>query len=86
MTGTIQSFELTFGTFGHQYTTIDGQVYLTWFDLRNPMLQGLGVGATVEFDTRPVPTVLCHSPRVEDKLPSAILLRVVRREEHGVTL
>ena len=78
MIGTFQNFEVTHRSFGPQYTAIDGQVYVTWFDAAAPNLRGLEAGATVEFDTRPAPTVLCHSPRVQDDLPFATLLRVVK--------
>jgi hypothetical protein len=79
MTGTFETFELTFGSFGQQYTTIDGVRYLTWFDLMDPNLKGLGAGAQVEFEVRPAPTVLCDMPRVESGLASARLVRVVNR-------
>ena len=79
MTGTFQSFKVTQGSFGQQYTTIDGQVYLTWFDAADPKLRGLGEGAVVEFEARPAPTMLCDSPAIREDLPSATLLRVVRR-------
>jgi hypothetical protein len=77
MTGTFQGFVVTFGLFGQQYATIDGLVYLTWFDAANPKLRGLGEGAVVEFEVRPAPTVLCDSPAVREDLPSAILRRVL---------
>ncbi len=79
MTGTFQSFRLTHGSLGQQYTTIDGQVYLTWFDAGDPKLRGLGEGAVVEFEARHAPTVLCNSPAVHEDLPSATLLRVLRK-------
>jgi hypothetical protein len=75
--GTFESFEMTFGSFGQQYTTIDGQKYITYFDLAGPKLRGLGPGARVEFEARPGPTVLCNSPRVNEQLPSASVVRVV---------
>jgi hypothetical protein len=77
MIGTFGGFEVTYGSFGQQYTTIDGVKYLTWFDLMDPNLRGLVVGATVEYAVRPGPTVLCESPAVREGLPSATLLRVV---------
>lgn len=80
MTGTFEGFKVTFGSFGQQYTTIDGQVYLTWFDAADPKLRGLGKGAVVEFEARPAPTVLCNSPAVREDLPSATLLRVLSKE------
>lgn len=76
MIGTFQNFELTLGSLGQQYATIDGQRYITWFDVRQPQLKGLSPGCRVEYETRPAPTVLCHSPHVEEPLPSATLLRV----------
>ena len=76
--GTFEKVEFTFGSFGHQYTTIDGQRYVTWFDLCNPRLKGLSPGATVEFTSQPAPTVLCNSPRFEIQAPCATLLRVVK--------
>jgi hypothetical protein len=79
MRGTFEGFELTFGSLGQQYTTIDGQVYLTWFDAADPKLRGLGEVALVEFEARPGPTVLCTSPAIREDLPSATLLRVLRR-------
>ncbi len=79
MTGIFQEFQAAFGSFGQQYTRIDGQVYLTWFDAADPKLVELEQGAVVEFEARPAPTVLCDSPAVSDNLPSARLLRVVRR-------
>jgi hypothetical protein len=78
MTGTFERFEVTFGSFGQQYTAIDGQVYLTWFDAAAPELRGLGKGAVVEFEPRPGPTTLCDSPAIREDLPSASLLRVVK--------
>ena len=79
MTGTFQGFDITFGSFGQQYTTIDGQVYLTWFDAADPNLRGVVEGEVVEFEARPAPTVLCDSPTVREDLPSATLLRVLRK-------
>ena len=79
MTGTFQNFRVTHGSFGQQYTTIDGQVYLTWFDAADRKLRGLGEGAVVEFEARPAPTVLCDSPAICEGLPSATLVRVLRR-------
>lgn len=75
--GTFENFELTFGSFGQQYTTIDGQKHITFFDLTDPKLKGLEPGARVEFEARPGPTVLCHSPYVREELPSADLVRVM---------
>ena len=81
MTGTFQSYRVTHGSFGQQHTTIDGQVYLTWFDANDPKLRELGKEAVVEFEARPAPTVLCNSPAVCEDLPSATLLRVVSKAE-----
>ena len=78
MIGTFENFEVTHGSFGQQYTTIDGQVYLTWFDGADPNLRGLAAGARVEYEARPAPTVVCHIPRVQYDLPSATLVRVVK--------
>jgi len=78
MIGTFENFKVTHGSFGQQYTTIDGQIYLTWFDWADPNLRGLAGGARVEYETRPAPTVLCHSPWVQDHLPSAKRVRVVK--------
>ena len=58
MTGTFQGFTLSFGSFGHQYTTIDGERFVTWFDLREPQLKGLVPGCRVEYEARPAPTVI----------------------------
>lgn len=77
MTGTFENFELTFGSFGHQYSTIDGQRFITWFDIQDPALNGLQPGCRVEFEPSPAPTVLCHSPLVTKELPSATLIRVI---------
>ncbi len=79
MTGTFQGFNVTFSSFGQQYTTIDGQVYLTWFDAADPKLRGLSEGSVVEFEAQPAPTVLCDSPAVRENLPSASLLRILRK-------
>ncbi|HWV98502.1 MAG TPA: hypothetical protein VNZ64_02300 [Candidatus Acidoferrum sp.] len=76
MIGTFEEFELTFGSFGQQYRTIDGRVYLTWFDAADPTLRGLSPGVKVEYEARPGPTALCHSPRVREDLPSGVLLRM----------
>lgn len=75
--GKLHNFELTFGSFGQQYTTIDGQRYLTWFDLADRKLAGMRAGCRVEFEARPAPTVLCRSPLVEENLPSAQIVRVL---------
>ena len=77
MIGTFENFELAFGSFGQQYTSIDGEEYITFFDLADPKLRGLRPGVRVEYEAQPGPTVLCHSPRVEDNLPSATLARVM---------
>ena len=76
MIGTFESFELTHGSFGQQYTTIDGEDYITFFDLADPKLRGLRPGVRVEYEARPGPTVLCHSPQVSEGLPSAVLVCV----------
>lgn len=44
MTGIFQGFELTFGSSGHQYSTIDGQRFITWFNFAEPKLKGLQAG------------------------------------------
>jgi hypothetical protein len=79
MIGTFEKFELTFGSFGEQRTTVDGVEYVTWFDLMDPNLKGLEAGAKVEYLVRPGPSVLCEMPRVTSVLASAKLVRVVRR-------
>ena len=79
MTGTFEGFRVTFGSFGQQYTTIDGQVYLTWFDAADVKLRGLGEGSVVEFEARPAPTLLCDSPAIREDLPSARLVRVLKK-------
>ena len=79
MIGVFEGFELTFGSFGQQYTTIDGRKYVTYLDLADRKLRGLGKGAVVEFEAGPAPTVLCNSPAVREDLPSATLLRVMRK-------
>ena len=80
MTGTFQGFDLAFGSFGQQYTAIDGQRYVTWFDLADKDLAGLAHGCRVEFSARPAPTLLCHCPRIEENLPSA---RYAGARQHG---
>jgi hypothetical protein len=77
MTGTVQKFALTFGSFGQQYTTIDGVEYVTWFDLCDPRLKGFREGAVVEYEPRLGPTVLCHSPHYVLGLPSAAIKGVL---------
>ena len=47
-----------------------------FFDLADKKLAGLKVGCRIEFEARPEPTILCHSPRVQENLPSAVLLRM----------
>jgi hypothetical protein len=78
MTGKFQGFELTFGSFGQQYATIDGNRYVTCFDLTDPNIRGLKPGVRVEFETFQGPTKLCDEPRVMQKLPMAKLLRTIR--------
>jgi hypothetical protein len=80
MIGTFQGFELTFGSFGQQYTTIEGRKCVTYCDLADPRLRGLQPGVQVEFDLRPAPTLLCNSPAVRENLPSATLVRVLSQE------
>lgn len=80
--GTFQGIELTFGSFGQQYTTIDGQKYITFLDLTDPNLQGLKPGAEVEFEAIAGPTVLCSCPHINVDLPSATLLKVVKPSGH----
>ncbi len=80
--GVFQGFEVTHGQFGQQYTTIDGTRFITWFDLNDPKLKGLQKGCRVEFAVIPAPTVLCHSPRVQEYLPSASILRVLQEGGH----
>jgi hypothetical protein len=75
--GTFENFEVTFGSFGQQYTTIDGQKYVTYFDLADPKLKGLEPGVRVEFEPRPGPTILCHGPHVREDLPSAKLVGIM---------
>ena len=84
MKGTFQSFEVTHGAFGEQYTTIDGVKYLTWLNLMDPNLKGLAPGAAVEYDVRPAPTVLCDVPRVTSGLASARLVRVLEETREGM--
>ena len=84
MIGTFENFELTFGSFGQQYATIDGCRYVTYFDLADPTLRGLEPGVRVEFEARPAPTVLCHSPGVSENLPSAVLVRVMQAAGMGL--
>ena len=78
MIGTFQGARSTQYSFGEQMTTIDGQEYLTWYDVMDPNLRGLDAGVSVEFDAKPGPTVLCHYPRIEDARPTASLRRVVK--------
>jgi hypothetical protein len=51
--------------------------HVAWFDLTHPKLHGLKPGVRVEYEVRLGPTILCHSPQVEDKLPSATLMQVL---------
>jgi hypothetical protein len=76
-TGIFQGFDVTHGQFGQQYTTIDGVKFITYFDLADPKLKGLRPGCRVEFTMRAAPTVLCHSPHVQEWLPSAEIRRVL---------
>ncbi|MCC6355224.1 MAG: hypothetical protein IT577_15135 [Verrucomicrobiae bacterium] len=76
--GTVEAIELTLGSFGQQYATIDGRRFVTWFDYRDPALAGLRPGCRVEYRERPAPTPLCHAPRVTEALSGATLLRVIR--------
>ena len=50
MAGIFQGVEFTHGQFGQQHTIIDGQKYITYFDVADPKLRGLEPGARV--DTR----------------------------------
>lgn len=77
MIGTFENFELAFGSFGQQYATIDGEDYITFFDLADPKLKGLRPGVLVEYETRPGPTMLCDSPAIREDRPSATLVRVL---------
>lgn len=72
MIGIFERFEVRHGSFGQQYTRIDGRVYLTWFDAADPNLRGLRPGARVEYEATEGPTVLCHSPHVSEQLPARI--------------
>jgi len=78
--GRFAGFQVTRGSSGQQYTTIDGEVYLTWCDAANPRLRGLGKEAVVEFEARLAPAVLCNSPAMREDLTSSNLLRVVSKE------
>jgi hypothetical protein len=78
MIGTFEKFELAFGSFGQQYSTIDGREYVTFFDLMDPKFGGLHRGARVEFEVTDGPTKLCDGPHRTEPLPGAKLLRVVR--------
>lgn len=77
MTGFFEGFEVTFGSTGHQYTTIDGQRFITWFNLSAPELKGLQPGCRVEYEAQPAPTVLRDSPRMVENLPMARLVAVL---------
>lgn len=46
--GVVQSTELTFGSAGHQWTTIDGVVYATYWDFRT---RDWTVGDAVVFES-----------------------------------
>jgi hypothetical protein len=76
MMGTFEHLELTLGSMGQQYTTIDGQRYVTFLNLTDPRLGGLKSGITVEFSSTPGPTKLCSSPELVINLPSATILGV----------
>jgi hypothetical protein len=79
MVGTLERFEVTHGSFGQQFCTIDGRRYATFFDMTDRRLRGLQPGVTVEYESMEGPTVLCHSPQVSVDLPTAILVRVAKR-------
>ncbi|MEI6078655.1 MAG: hypothetical protein WCS94_23965 [Verrucomicrobiota bacterium] len=75
--GIYEGMAPTFHSMGEQKTTIDGQEFLTWFDILDARLKGLQPGCRVEYEFRPGPTVLCDSPHLTDPRPYARLLRVV---------
>ena len=56
------------GGLGNQYTTIDGVLYATWFDLRTTPVR---VNCEVEYETGTDPNFRC---------PTARILRVTRQE------
>ena len=77
MIGTVDDIRLTHGGFGEQYTTIDGERYVTYFDFRNPRLAGLKPGCRVQFESRPGPTRLCGVPDISARCGSATLIQVI---------
>lgn len=44
--GTVEKIEYTTGSFGNQFTTIDGHRYWTWWDIRSTPVR---LGAKVRF-------------------------------------
>jgi len=80
MIGTFQDVKFTLGSFGEQFTKIDGQTYVTYWDAMDPNLRGMSEGSVVEFEPKSAPTLLCSSPHVSIDLPYATVLRVVKGE------
>ena len=62
MIGTFEDFHVTHGSFGEQFTKINGQICVTYWDAGDRNLRVIGAGATEEFEAKPVPTLLCSSP------------------------
>ena len=72
--GVVNKIRYTNGGFGEQYTTIDGVEYVTYFDIMDPKLKGLGTGARVRYTSKDGPTRL--GGPVSSTLGSARLLEV----------
>lgn len=59
--GIVTSIQFTEGGLGNQYTTIDGEVYATWFDLRElPVTEG----CKVEYQTYKRDGFRCLAARI----------------------
>jgi hypothetical protein len=75
LVGTIEKIDFKLHSFGEQYTTIDGQEYVTHINLSDPACAGIRTLAVVEFEVAPEPKVLCNHSLVEVDLPSATQVR-----------
>jgi hypothetical protein len=78
--GIVQRIRVPSRGFGEQYTTIDGETYITYFDFRDPKLNGLKHGSKVRYKTSPGPTNLSHSPKITSDLGTAVLLEVINEQ------
>jgi len=74
--GTVDNLYCSFESFGEQEIVIDGQEFLS-FDLLNPRLAGLGVGAKVLYDRTHGPTVLSVKPHILSTVETVQVIEVV---------